>query len=87
MPTDLITEFIFHAKSIFGDDFVPLHRPVFEGNERQYIIECIDSNFVSSVGMKVNEFENSVKEFTGSKYAIATVNGTAVPEVPNVIEC
>ena len=77
MPTDLITEFIFHAKSIFGDDFVPLHRPVFEGNERQYIIECIDSNFVSSVGMKVNEFENSVKEFTGSKYAIATVNGTA----------
>ena len=65
------------ARIIFGEDFVPLHRPVFEGNERQYLIECIDSNFVSSVGAKVSEFEQLVAEFTGSKYAIATVNCTA----------
>ena len=65
------------AKSIYGDDFIPLHRPVFEGNERQYLIDCIDSNFVSSVGAKVTEFEKKVASFTGSKYAIATVNGTA----------
>lgn len=77
MTTDLITKFILHAKSIYGDDFIPLHRPVFEGNERQYIVECIDSNFVSSIGIKVSELEKSVTEFTGSKYAIATVNGTA----------
>ena len=69
------------AKSIFGDDFIPLHRPVFQGNERQYLIDCIDSNFVSSVGTKVTEFEEKVAEFTGSKYAIATVNGTAALHV------
>jgi perosamine synthetase len=69
------------ARRIFGEDFVPLHRPVFEGNERQYLVDCIDSNFVSSVGAKVSEFEQLVAEFTGAKYAIATVNGTAALHV------
>ena len=73
--------FVEKAKLIFGDDFIPLHRPVFEGNERQYLIDCIDSNFVSSVGEKIIEFEESVAEFTGSKYAVATVNGTAALHV------
>ena len=73
--------FVEQAKVIFGDEFIPLHRPVFEGNERQYLIDCIDSNFVSSVGAKVTEFEEKVAEFTGSKYAIATVNGTAALHV------
>lgn len=69
------------TRQIFGDGFVPLHRPVFEGNERQYLIDCIDSNFVSSVGAKVAEFEDKVAEFTGSKHAIATVNGTSALHV------
>ena len=69
------------ARSIFGENFVPLHRPVFECNECQYFIDCIDSNFVSSVGAKVAEFEEKVAEFTGSKYAVATVNGTAALHV------
>lgn len=69
------------AKKTFEDDFIPLHRPLFEGNERQYLIDCIDSNFVSSVGLKVTEFEDKVAEFTGSKHAIATVNGTAALHV------
>jgi aminotransferase in exopolysaccharide biosynthesis len=73
--------FVEQAKLIFGDDFIPLHRPVFEGNERQYLIDCIDSNFVSSVGAKVTEFEEKVAEFTGCKHAIATVNGTAALHV------
>jgi aminotransferase in exopolysaccharide biosynthesis len=73
--------FVEQAKLIFRDDFIPLHRPVFEGNERQYLIDCIDSNFVSSVGAKVTEFEEKVAEFTGSKYAVATVNGTAALHV------
>ena len=76
-----ITGFIEQAKRIYGDDFIPLHRPVFQGNERQYLIDCIDSNFVSSVGLKVTEFEKKVAEFTGSKYAVATVNGTAALHV------
>ena len=74
-------QFLEVAREIFGNDFIPLHRPVFEGNERQYLIECIDSNFVSSVGEKVIEFEGKVAEFTGSKHAIATVNGTAALHV------
>ena len=69
------------VRAIHGDGFIPLHRPVFEGNEKQYLIDCIDSNFVSSVGAKVTEFEQQVAAFTGSKYAIATVNGTAALHV------
>jgi len=81
MYSDLITSFIAHARSIFGNDFIPLHRPVFEGNERQYLIDCIDSNFVSSVGERVTEFEDKVAEFVGCKHAVATVNGTAALHV------
>lgn len=69
------------VRSIHGDGFIPLHRPVFEGNEKQYLLDCIDSNFVSSVGAKVTEFEQKIADFTGSKYAIATVNGTAALHV------
>ena len=72
---------VLFSRSIYGNSFIPLHRPVFEGNERQYLIDCIDSNFVSSVGAKVTEFERKVAEFTGSKHAIATVNGTAALHV------
>ncbi len=41
------------VRSMYGEGFIPLQRPVFEGNERQYLTDCIDSNFVSSVGAKV----------------------------------
>ena len=58
-------------------DFIALHEPKFAGNEKAYLIECIDSSFVSSVGKYVDRFEQLVAEYTGVKYAIATVNGTA----------
>ena len=63
---------IYHTQS-----FLPLHEPVFFGNEKKYLNECIDSTFVSSVGKFVDQFEEMVADFTGVKYAIATVNGTA----------
>ena len=69
------------VRSTHGDGFIPLHRPVFEGNEKQYLVDCIDSNFVSSVGAKVVEFEQHIAAFTGAKLAIATVNGTAALHV------
>lgn len=69
--------FIKFVKDIYGEGFVPLHRPVFEGKERDYILDCIDSNFVSSAGEMIVEFEEQVALYTGSKYAVATVNGTA----------
>lgn len=58
-------------------EFLPLHEPVFFGNEKKYLNECIDSTFVSSVGKFVDQFEKMVAEYTGAKYAVATVNGTA----------
>ena len=64
-------------RNMFGDGDIPLHRPIFEGNEKTYITECIDSNFVSSVGSRVKEFEAACASFTNAKYGVATVNGTS----------
>jgi aminotransferase in exopolysaccharide biosynthesis len=62
-------------------DFVPLHAPVFRGNEKPYVAETIDSTFVSSVGAFVDRFEQDMAAYTGSPRAIATVNGTAAIHV------
>ncbi len=67
----------FIQESYSTTKFLPLHEPVFFGNEKKYINECIDSTFVSSVGKFVDRFEQMVAEYTGAKYAVATVNGTA----------
>jgi perosamine synthetase len=58
-------------------DFIPLIVPEIRGNEWKYIKECLDTNWVSSVGSYVDRFEKLVAEQAGTKYAIATVNGTA----------
>jgi aminotransferase in exopolysaccharide biosynthesis len=58
------------------EGFIPLHAPVFKGNEKQYLEQCIDSNFVSSVGAFVDLFEVKMAEYTGAKKAVACVNGT-----------
>ncbi|HEX8514847.1 MAG TPA: LegC family aminotransferase [Bacteroidia bacterium] len=60
-----------------GQDYIPLHEPRFQGNEKKYLLDCIDSTFVSSVGKYVDEFEKRIAEYTGAKYAVAAVNGTA----------
>ena len=57
-------------------DFIPLHEPRFVGNERKYVLDAIDSTFVSSVGEYVDKFEKMMCKITGAKYAIALVNGT-----------
>ena len=59
------------------ESFIPLHEPVFNGNEKKYLNACIDSTFVSSVGKFVSDFEKIVAKYTGSKFAVAVVNGTA----------
>ena len=58
-------------------EFLPLHEPRFIGNEKKYVNETIDSTFVSSVGKYVTEFEEMVAKFSGTKYAVATSNGTS----------
>ncbi len=58
-------------------DLIPLHEPHFGGTEKKYVMDCIDSTFVSSVGKYVDRFEEMVHEYTGTRKAVATVNGTA----------
>ncbi len=62
-------------------EFIPLHAPVFAGNERSYVLHTIDSTFVSSVGPFVDRFEREMAAYTGSPRAVATVNGTAALHV------
>ncbi|MCJ8344320.1 DegT/DnrJ/EryC1/StrS family aminotransferase, partial [bacterium] len=70
-----IINFIQHT---YGkQDFIPLHEPRFLGNEKRYLNECIDSTFVSSVGKFVVDFEEKIAQYVGTKYAVATMNGTS----------
>lgn len=65
--------------------FIPLHEPRFNGNEKAYLNECIDSTFVSSVGKFVDRFETEFARTVGAKYAIATVNGTAALHIALIL--
>lgn len=56
---------------------IPLHEPHFGGNEWEYVKDCLDSGWVSSVGAYVNRFEQMLCDFTSSPYTVAAVNGTA----------
>lgn len=58
-------------------DFIPLHAPTFIGNEKKYLIETIETTFVSSVGAFVDQFEEKIAEISKTQKAIAVVNGTA----------
>jgi perosamine synthetase len=73
----MFEDVVSFVRSLYGEGFIPLHEPRFIGNEKKYLNDCIDSTFVSSVGKYVDQFEKMICEITGSKFAIATVNGTA----------
>lgn len=64
-------------QSVVGSAPVALHEPNFDGNESQYLQQCLDSTYVSSVGKFVDQFEADLASFTGAKYAVSLVNGTA----------
>ena len=71
---DKVISFI---KDLYGNmDFTPLSVPVFIGNEKKYLNECIDTTFVSSVGKFVDRFENDMAAYTGAKRAVVCVSGT-----------
>ncbi len=78
IDTDKFIEFV---RGIYGENEVLLHRPIFLGNENSYLSECIKSNFVSSVGKRVDEFEDLIANFVGSRRAVACVNGTSALHV------
>nr|WP_294858257.1 LegC family aminotransferase [uncultured Fluviicola sp.] len=74
------------VRNRFGKEgFIPLHAPYFGGKEKEYLVECIDSTYVSSVGPFVDRFEKELCEITGAGYAIAAVNGTAALHMALII--
>ena len=79
-------EIVDFIKQTFNtNEFIPLHEPRFNGNEKKYLNDCIDSTFVSSVGKYVDTFEKEFAKTVGSKYAIATVNGTAALHISLIL--
>src|ERR1700689_3020818 len=66
-------------------DLVPLIEPEIRGNEWKYVKECLDTNWVSSVGSYVDRFEKNIAEQAGAQFAIATVNGTAALHIALIL--
>lgn len=71
-------EVIDFIKSLYPEykENVFLHPPIFLGNEKKYLNDCIDTTFVSSVGQYVDQFEQKMAEYTGAAKAVVCVNGT-----------
>jgi len=78
-----IVEFI--QQTYNTKEFIPLHEPRFIGNEKKYLNDCIDSTFVSSVGKYVDMFEEKFAKIVGSRYAVATVNGTSALHISLIL--
>ncbi len=74
---NLVSQIVTAIRSVVGAGPVALHEPSFNGNEWLYLKECLDSTFVSSAGKFVDRFEVDLAKFTGAKYVVAVVNGTA----------
>lgn len=75
-------EFINLVREHFNNkEFIPLHAPAFIGNEKKYLENCIDSNYVSSVGSYVDKFETLMNQITKTNRTTAVVNGTSAIQV------
>ena len=74
MEYNQITDFIHQL--FRTEETVPLHAPLFIGNEKKYLEECIDTTFVSSVGKFVDRFEADMAAYTGARKAVVCVSGT-----------
>ena len=64
-----------------GSEPVALHEPFFDGHEQEYVKDCLNSGFVSSIGSYVNQFETDLSRFTKAIFAVAVVNGTAALQI------
>lgn len=60
-----------------GKNNFTLHEPFFFGNEKEYLIDCIDKNYVSSIGSFVDKFEAKLSEYLNVKHVILTNSGTS----------
>jgi perosamine synthetase len=73
----LAAQIVAAIRSAAGGGKLALHEPLFAGNEWSYLKECLDSTYVSSAGRFVDRFEAELAAFTGAKFAVAVINGTA----------
>jgi perosamine synthetase len=62
-------------------DYIPVNRPLLNGNEKKYLVECIETGWISSEGPFVEKFEENFAKVVGRKYAVAVSNGTAAIDV------
>ena len=81
VQSPLAHQIVDAVRTVVGPGPVALHEPHFAGNEWIYLKECLDSTYVSSVGRFVDRFEADLATYTGAKYAVAVVNGTAALHV------
>jgi perosamine synthetase len=82
----MYSNFVKFVQELYNTkEFIPLHEPRFLGNEKKYLNDCIDSTFVSSVGKYVEIFEKEFAKKIGSKYAVATVNGTSALHIALIL--
>ena len=56
--------------------FIPVYEPDLSGNEKRYVNECLDTNWISSNGTFIDRFESAFRECTGAAHAICVSNGT-----------
>ncbi len=62
-------------------DFIPVNQPLLDGNEKKYVLQCLDSGWISSEGEFVKRFENEFAQSVGRKYGIAVCNGSVALDV------
>jgi dTDP-4-amino-4,6-dideoxygalactose transaminase len=78
----MFEKIVSFIKSLYPEENpVPLHAPRFSGNEKKYLMDCIDTTYVSYVGQYVDRFEDEIRHLTGAKYAVAVSSGTAALHV------
>jgi perosamine synthetase len=78
---DLPTQFLGAVREVLESDSAALHEPLFAGDEKRFVNECIETGWVSSVGRFVDQFEQMLADYTGVDHAVAVVNGTAALHV------
>ena len=67
------------------DKFIPVAVPDLDGNEKKYVLDCIDTTWISSIGTYINRFEEAFADFIGVKHAISCSNGTVALHLPLLV--
>ena len=64
-----------------GKISVPVNTPLLSGNERKYLLECVDTGWISSEGEFIRQFEGSFASYIGKKHGVAVANGSAALDI------